>query len=104
MNFFLISIVILGILTYIMYTIVNFKKTIALYQERIDSLSKMVDKQQAETKSLLTAYMTESRVIAFYGDVSPLIKDQEVVELFNRLAKDEEKHISLLEDCLSRKI
>lgn len=94
----------LAILTYLIYNIINVKKTIALYQEKIDSLTKMVNRQQEETKSLLTAYMTESRVIAFYGDVSPLIQDQEVVALFNRLAKDEEKHIALLEDCLSRKI
>lgn len=104
MTIFLISLIMLGVLTYLMYNIINFKKTIALYQERIDSLTNMVNKQQEETKSLLTAYMTESRVIAFYGDVSPLIQDQEVIALFNRLAKDEEKHIALLEDCLSRKI
>ena len=104
MTIFLISIFMLGVLTYVLYNVVNFKKTIALYQERIETLTNKVNKQQEETKSLLTAYMTESRVIAFYGDVSPLIQDQEVVALFNRLAKDEEKHIALLEDCMSKKM
>ena len=104
MEIFLVSIVMLGVMTYVLYTVVNFKKTIAIYQERIDSLTGMVNKQQEETKSLLTAYMTESRVIAFYGDVSPLVQDQDVIALFNRLAKDEEKHIALLEGCLSGKI
>lgn len=104
MSVFIISILMMLVLTYILYQMINFKKTIAYYQEKIESLSRLINSQQEETKSLLTAYMTESRVIAFYGDVLPLIRDQEVVALFNKLAGDEEKHLALLEGCLSRKI
>lgn len=103
MSLFALSAITLVALTYVLYSMIDFKKTMADYKDQIDRLQKIVDTQQSETKVLLTAYMTESRVISFYDDVSPLIKDKEVAELFERLAKDEEKHITLLENCLAGK-
>ena len=73
------------------------------FKEKIEKLQSVVNNQQDETRVLITAYMTESRVISFYNDISPLIQDDEVLQLFNRVAKDEERHISLLENCMSKK-
>lgn len=101
MSIFVMSIIMLVALSYLFYTMMDFKKTIANYEERIGQLSNLLNTQQDETRVLLTAYMTESRVISFYDDITPLIRDKEVIQLFQRLAKDEEKHISLLENCLA---
>ena len=102
MTVFMLSMLMFALMAYILYTMVNFKKTIAGHKEQVEKLTGLVNQQHKETRSLLTAYMTEARVISFYEDVSPLIKDREVSELFSRLAQDEERHIMLLEKCLKK--
>ena len=102
MTVFMLSMLMLALMAYVLYQMVNFKKTIADHQEKVEQLSGLVNQQQNETRSLLTAYMSESRAISFYEDVSSLVKDKEVSDLFARLAKDEEKHMMLLEKCLKK--
>lgn len=103
MTLFVLSFLMLAVLTFQIYNMIHYKSVIEGFKEKIEKLQSAVNKQQNETRSLLTAYMTEARVISFYDDISPLIRDEEVLQLFNKLAKDEEKHIRLLEDCLKKK-
>ena len=99
----LLGILMIAIFTWQVYNMIHYKGVIEEFKEKIEKLQSVVNKQQNETRALLTAYMTESRVISFYNDISPLIQDDEVLQLFNELAKDEEKHIALLENCMAKK-
>ena len=103
MTYFILSMIILGILTFQIYNMIKFRNVAAAFNEKIERLQGIVDKQQNETRTLLTAYLTESQVIRFYEDASLIIKDKDVIQLFEKLAKDEKKHISLLENCLAKK-
>lgn len=103
MAYFILSMIILGILTFQFYNMRKFRKVVAKFNEKVERLQGIVDKQQTETRSLLTAYLTESRVISFYEDAASLIKDEDVIQLFAKLARDEKKHIALLEKCLAKK-
>lgn len=102
MSVFMLSMLMFALMAYVLYQMINFKKTIDDHKEKVEKLTGLVNKQQNETRSLLTAYMSESRAISFYEDVSSLIKDKEVSDLFTSLAKDEEKHMMLLEKCLKK--
>ena len=103
MAYFILSMIIIGILTFHFHNMTKFRKVVAKFNENVERLQGLVDKQQTETSSLLTAYLTESRVIRFYEDSASLIKDEDVIQLFAKLAKDEKKHIALLEKCLATK-
>ena len=94
---------ILGLLTFQIFNMIKMRNIIAEFNEKIERLQGMVDKQQDETRTLLTSYLTESQVIKFYEDAALVIKDKDVIDLFKKLAKDEIKHIALLENCLSKK-
>ena len=103
MFYFVLSILMLAVLTFQIYNIINFKNVITDFQGRIDQLQGKIDREQSETRALLTAYMTETRVISFYDDITPLIRDEEVAQLFRNLVRDEEKHVRLLENCLEKR-
>ena len=103
MAYFILSVIIVAILAFQFHYTRKFKKVVSKFNEKVERLQGIVDKQQAETSSLLTAYLTESRVISFYEDAASLIKDEDVIQLFAKLARDEKKHIALLEKCMAKK-
>ena len=103
MAYIILSMIIIGILTFQFYNTKKFRKVVTELNEKVEILQGVVDKQQTETRTLLTAYLTESQVISFYEDAALIIKDKDVIQLFAKLAKDEKKHIALLENCLAQK-
>lgn len=103
MTYFVLAMIILGILTFQIYNMIQLRNVATDFNEKVERLQSIVDNQQHETRTLLTAYLTESQVIKFYDDAALVLKDKEVIQLFEKLAKDEQKHISLLENCLSKK-
>ena len=68
---------------------------------QLERLSDVIRKQDDNTRALLNAYMNESRMMGFYREALVQCQDSEVVGLFQQLLKDEEKHIDILEKCLS---
>lgn len=103
MIYFILSMIILAILALLFYNMIKFRKVTAEFDEKVQGLQGIIDKQQIETHTLLTAYLTESQVIGFYEDAASIIQDKDVIQLFAKLAKDEKKHIALLENCLAKK-
>ena len=103
MTYFILSMIIFAILTFHFYNMIKFRKVAAEFNQKVERLQGIVDEQQTETRTLLTAYLTESQVIRFYDDAASIIKDKDVIQLFAKLAKDEKKHIALLENCLAKK-
>lgn len=103
MTYFILSMIIISILTLQFYNAKKSKEVVAEFNEKVERLHGIVDKQETETRTLLTAYLTESQVSKFYDDAALIIKDKDVIQLFAKLAKEEKKHIALLENCLSQK-
>ncbi|MDT8318519.1 MAG: hypothetical protein RQ824_11105 [bacterium] len=103
MTYFILTMAFLAILTLQLYNIIKLRNIVTEYNEKVERLRGIVDNQEAETRTLLKAYLTESEVTKFYDDASLIVKDRDVVRLFSRLARDEKKHIALLDHCLSEK-
>ena len=91
-----------GFFIIVVVVILKLQSEIGGFKSQIDVLSDKVSEQDEQTKFLLNTYMNESRMMGFYREALIQCQDKEVVDLFQELLKDEEKHIDILEKCLSK--
>lgn len=103
MIYTILVLIILGLLSFLFYNTKKNRKVVTEFDKKVQRLQSMIDREQGETRTLLAAYLTESQVTKFYEDSAAFIKDEDVIQLFTKLAKDEKKHIALLEKCLAQK-
>jgi hypothetical protein len=103
MTYLISSMIVLSILTLYFYKLRKFRKVVAAHNEKLERLQGMVDRRETESRLLLQAYLSESEASKFYSDAASIAKDRDVIRLFSKLARDERKHVALLERCLSEK-